>query len=366
MANCMQARSQVTIGLDLGDDYSHFFVLDAEGECTGRGRVKTTPPAFRKHFGALSSTLVVIEVGTHSPWVSEVLEECGHEVLIANPRQLRLIFASDKKSDKTDPENLARVARMDRSLLRPLKHRGRKARLALSLVRARDAAVKARTALVNHIKGAVKQYGERIRGTTARNCHSKAAESLPDDLLEIEKPLLELLENFSTTIKLYDKRIEALGEEYPETQRLRQIRGVGPLTALAFVLIIEDPSRFKKSRDVGAYLGLVPRRSQSGEQDPQLRITKAGDPFLRGLLVQSAHYILGPFGRDCDLRRHGEKIAARGGKNAKKRAVIAVARKLSVLLHRLWVTKGTYWPVREARFMAQAEVSAATTATTST
>jgi transposase len=211
--------------------------------------------------------------------------------------------------------------------------------------------------LVNHVRGSIKPFGERISGTTTKNFHKKAKDSIPEDLLKNEQPLLKLLEAVSTTIKQYDKQIEALCEEYSETKRLRQVKGVGPLTSLAFVLIIEDPKRFKKSRDVGSYLGLVPRRSQSGAQDPQLRITKAGDPFLRVLLVQSAHYILGPFGGDCDLRRHGEKIAARGGKNSKKRAVIAVARKLAVLLHRLWVTGKTYKPLREALAEPKAQTS---------
>jgi transposase len=116
------------------------------------------------------------------------------------------------------------------------------------------------------------------------------------------------------------------------------VEGVGTLTALTFVLTLEDPYRFEKSRSVGAYLGLVPATDQSGDRDPQKRISKEGDEMLRKLLVGSAHYILGPLGKDSDLRRHGERIASRGGKNAKKRAAVGVARKLSVLLHRLWVT----------------------------
>ena len=133
---------------------------------------------------------------------------------------------------------------------------------------------------------------------------------------------------------------------YPETELLRQVEGIGPLTALTFVLTLEDPSRFAKSRSVGAYLGLVPATDQSGDRDPQKRISKEGDEMMRRLLVGSAHYILGPLGSDSDLRRHGEKIASRGGKNSKKRAVVAVARKLSVLLHRLWVTGEVYEPLR--------------------
>ena len=131
---------------------------------------------------------------------------------------------------------------------------------------------------------------------------------------------------------------------YPEALLLQQISGVGPITALAFVLLVEDPRRFEQSREVGAYFGLVPRLDESSDSTPQLRITKAGDELGRRLLVSAAQYILGPFGPECDLRSHGEAIAQRGGKNAKKRAAVAVARKLAVLMHRLWIAKATYDP----------------------
>ena len=139
---------------------------------------------------------------------------------------------------------------------------------------------------------------------------------------------------------------------------MRQVEGIGPLTALTFVLTLEDPYRFEKSRSVGAYLGLVPATDQSGDRDPQKRISKEGDEMLRKLLVGSAHYILGPFGSDSDLRRHGEKIASRGGKNAKKRAAVAVARKLSVLLHSLWVSGEVYDPLHNAHRRQEQEEAA--------
>lgn len=136
-------------------------------------------------------------------------------------------------------------------------------------------------------------------------------------------------------------------EKYQHTELLRQVTGVGPVTSLAYVLTLETPLRFARSRDVGPYLGLVPDQDESGECQPQLGISKAGDRMLRKLLVGSAHYILGPFGPDCDLRRFGMKLCARGGKNAKKRATVAVARKLAVLLHRLWISGDVYEPLRQ-------------------
>jgi transposase len=159
-------------------------------------------------------------------------------------------------------------------------------------------------------------------------------------------PLVQLAEGLSACIQGYDRRIEELAsEKYGPTKLLRQVKGVGPITALAYVLTLEKPERFPKSRDVGPYLGLVPKQEDSGESQPQLGISKAGDRMLRKLLVGSAQYILGPFGPDTDLRRYGLRLCERGGKNAKKRAAVAVARKLAVLLHRLWVSGEVYEPL---------------------
>jgi transposase len=292
---------------------------------------------------------IVIEAGTHSPWASRVLEECGHEVLVANARKLRLIYSNKRKTDEIDAENLARLARVDPKLLYPLKHRGEESQAHIALIRSREALVSARTQLVNHVRGTVKSFGARLPKGPARSFHNKAAEHIPEALMPALGPILETIGSLTQRIRDYDRKLETISKErYPETELLRQVEGIGPLTALTFVLTIEDPYRFEKSRSVGAYLGLVPGKDQSGESDPQKRISKEGDEMLRKLLVSCAHYILGPFGSDSDLRRHGEKIASRGGKNAKKRAAVAVARKLSVLLHSLWMSAEIYEPLRNA------------------
>jgi len=289
---------------------------------------------------------IAIEAGTHSPWVSRVLEGCGHEVLVANARKLRLIYANKRKTDEIDAENLARLARVDPKLLYPLKHRSEDSQAHMAIIRSRDALVSARTQLVNHVRGAVKSFGGRLPKCPAVSFHNKAPEHIPEALMPALEAMLEQIGSLTRQIREYDRQLETISKEcYPETELLRQVEGVGPLTALTFVLTLEDPYRFEKSRTVGAYLGLVPARDQSGDRDPQKHISKEGDEMLRKLLVGSAHYILGPFGSDSDLRRHGEKIASRGAKNAKKRAVVAVARKLSVLLHRLWVTGEIYEPL---------------------
>jgi transposase len=347
-----KGQPQMTAGLDLGDKYSYLCLIDTQsGEVIEEGRLRTSPEAFRRRFSSEQQPLrVAIEAGTHSPWVSRLLEECGHEVLIANPRKLRLIYSNKRKTDEIDAENLARLARLDPKLLYPLKHRGEDSQAHLAIIRSREALVSARTQLVNHVRGAVKSFGARLPKCPARSFHKKAAAHIPQALWSALEPLLETIGSLTERIRDYDQQLETICQErYPETDLLRQVEGVGALTALTFVLTLDDPYRFEKSRTVGAYLGLVPARDQSGDRDPQRRISKEGDEMLRKLLVGSAHYILGPFGSDSDLRRHGFKIASRGGKNAKKRAVVAVARKLSVLLHRLWVTGEAYDPLYNTR-----------------
>jgi transposase len=350
MSDGSKQRPMATAGLDLGDKYSHLCLIDSEGgEVIEEGRLRTTPEALRRRFASERPLRIAIEAGTHSPWVSRLLEQCGHEVLVANSRKLRLIYANKRKTDEVDAENLARLARLDPKLLYPLKHRSEDSQAHMAIVRSRQALVDCRTQLVNHVRGAVKSFGARLPKCPARSFHKRVAEHVPEALLPALGPILEQIGSLTERIRQYDRKLETLSEEhYPQTELLRQVEGIGPLTALTFVLTVGDRSLFEKSRSVGAYLGLVPATDRSGERDPQKRISKEGDELLRKLLVSSAHYVLGPFGSDSDLRRHGEKIASRGGKNAKKRAAVAVARKLAVLLHRLWVTAEIYDPLHNA------------------
>jgi len=206
--------------------------------------------------------------------------------------------------------------------------------------------VESRTKLISTVRGLVKSMGARVPSCSSVGFSRKAAAEIPEELRETLQPLLRLIATLSEQIKTYDQRIDKLAtEKYMHTQLLRQVSGVGPVTALGYVLTLETPLRFARSRDVGPYLGLVPRQEDSGDSQPQLGISKSGDRMLRKLLVGSAHYILGPFGPDTDLRRFGMRLCERGGKNAKKRAAVAVARKLAVLLHRLWVSGEVYKPL---------------------
>jgi Transposase and inactivated derivatives len=334
------------VGLDLGDRFSQIAVLDVEGELVEESRVATTESALRQRFSGCGRMRIALETGTHSPWVSRVLADCGHEVVVANSRKLRLIYENRRKSDKVDALYLARLARLDPKLLAPVEHRGAAAQNDLALLRSRDALVATRTLLINHARGLVKSFGKRLPKCSSRAFQKRVAESIPQPLGPGLQTIVETIASVTEAIKQLERRVEAVAEQsYPETKLLRQVGGVGPITSLAYVLTIEDPKRFSKSRSVGPFLGLVPGRMSSGDSEPQMRITKEGDPFLRRLLVNAAHYILGPFGPDCDLRRFGLKMAARGGKNAKKRALVAVARKLAVLLHRLWRWAEIYEPL---------------------
>ena len=293
---------------------------------------------------------VALETGTHSPWISRLLSKLGHEVIVANARKVRLIGESRKKDDRLDAQTLARLARIDPGLLCPVQHRSAKAQANLTIIRARAGLVRARTALANTARGLAKSYGERLRGCNVRNLNLEKAEALSPELQQALAPLLAGLESLSAQIREYNQQIEKLAEKsYPPAALLQQVKGVGTLIALTFLLTLEDPHRFRKSRDVGCYLGLQPGRRNSGQSQPQLHISKEGDPYLRTLLVQGAQHILGPFGADCDLRRWGWKLAERGGRSGKKRAIIAVARKLAVLLHHLWVSGEVYAPLHNQR-----------------
>lgn len=351
-AKVLRGEVGVTVGLDVGDDYSHSAVLDSRGELREETRVSTTRKALTEYFSVAERLRVVLEAGTHSRWISRLLEELGHEVIVANPRRLKLIYQSDSKTDRADAECLARLGRIDARLLSPIFHRSEQAQADLSLVRSRDVLVKSRTQMVNSVRGMVKGFGGRLKKCSTASFHRQARESteLDEALKPAVMPILDMIEQLTREIARFDRMVKQIADtRYPETHRLSQPSGVGALTSLAFVLTLEDPHRFSSSRKVGSYLGLRSRKDKSGNRDPELRITKAGDSMMRRLLVGSAQYILGPFGPDCDLRRWGLKLAARGGKNAKKRAVVAVARKLAVLLHHLWVTGADYDPLRNAK-----------------
>jgi transposase len=337
--------NRMTLGVDIGDKKCRYCLLDPGGVIVAEGSFNTNRDSIRAFFADLPRVRVAFEVSAHSGWISELLNESGHEVIVANPRKVRSIYNSTRKNDRMDARKLARLARLDPELLYPIRHRSRQSRHDLILIRAREELVKTRTLLVNAVRGLVKSVGARLPASSSEYFHIKMKDLIPAEVHNSLSPLLDQIASLTRAIRGYDEAIANLAAtRYGETVLLQQVQGVGALTALTFILTIESPDRFQKSRDVGPYFGLVPKQHESGDSSPQLRITKTGDAMVRRLLVGSAHFILGPFGEDSDLRRFGLSIAERGGKNAKKRAVVAVARKLAVLLHRLWTTGEIYQP----------------------
>lgn len=344
-----------TIGLDLSDRSGLFVVIDDAGRVAREGTVALTLEGVRKVFGARQACRIAIEVGTHSPWLSRELERLGYEVIVANARQVGLIARGQKKTDRVDAETLARAARFDPQLLKPIRHRGEQAQADLALLRARKALLESRTRLVISARGMVKAVGGRLPKCSADCFAVKAKDYLPQSLRPALEPMLAAIAQLTEQVKAMTRDLRQLAKErYPETGLLTQVHGVGLICSLTYVLTLEEPARFRRSRQVGAYLGLVARERQSGEQKPQLHITKSGDVYLRSVLVQSAQHILGPYGRDSDLRRWGLKLAGTGSKMRKNKAIIAVARKLSVLLHRLWLTGEVYEPLRQERLLMAA------------
>jgi transposase len=337
----------LTCGVDVSDRYSHYCLIDSVGRVVETGRLATTEAAVQDQFTRFPACRVVLEVGTHSPWLSRLISSLGHQCIVANAYRVRLIAQSVRKNDRSDAETLARLGRIDPDLLSPVHHRTEDLQADLAVLRARDGLIGARAKLINQVRGTTKTVGVRLPIVDANAFHLKVLALIPPPLMPALAPLLTCIAGLTQQIRAMDREIVRLcRDRYPDAGVLQQVPGVGHLIALTYVLTIADPARFEHSRDVGPFLGLVPRQRDSGERSPQLGITKVGDAMLRRLLVQGAHYILGPHGPDSDLRRWGMAQVSRGGVRGKKRAIIAVARKLAVLLHRLWVTGEVYIPLR--------------------
>jgi len=340
----MRDRNAAYVGCDVGDKFTQLCAVDRTGAVIQARRVRTEKTALLQALGKFRRARVVLEAGTHSRWVEEALSGAGHEVVVANPRQIQLIWGRRKKTDRSDAMLLARLGRVDLSLVAPVHQRSRAAQTDLAVLRSRDLLVSVRTKLINHVRGLLKQFGIRVESCSTAAFARRADESISADLRPALEPVLEALRTVTDKISLHDQQVERLFDASPPARRLMEIDGVGPITSLAYTLTIEDPAKFKKSRVVASFLGLVPAKDQSGESDPQKHISKAGNPFLRRLLVQCAQRVMGAFGPDCDLRRWGLGLCARGGSAAKKRAIVAVARKLAVIMHRVWVTGRPYDP----------------------
>jgi transposase len=337
-------RAHYVIGLDLSDRTAHYAVLGPAGEdWRAEKKIQLNRESLRRYLAEYAGSLLVMEVGAHSRWVQPVIEELGLDVFVAHAASIPGITRSVNKHDRADARQLARLGRADCGLLRRTHHRSDATQSDLLLIRARAALVKSRSSLIVCARGLLKSFGERVSGGS-KSFADLALESIPPHLRSALTGLLEAINSLTEQILAYDKQIEEAATRYPVVERMRTIPCVGTLTALSFFLTVEDPQRLTRSRLAGCFCGLRPKRSQSGERDPQLGIAKTGDGYLRTLLVQCAHHLLGWSGQDCALRQWGLAVEARGGSGAKKRAIIAVARKLAVLLHRLWTSGQTFIP----------------------
>ena len=327
------------LGMDLGMKQSEICELDAAGAVEARATIPTTRAAIKRWFGKREKAEICLEAGGSSPWVDRLLRELGHDVVVVNPRRVKLIAESTLKTDKIDAEILARLLRGDRTLLRPVQHRGEETQRMRAQLRAREVLIKARTACINSVRGILRSFGYKLpKGTTEKFAKRFDEVVLPEELKGLVTPLAETVRSLSEQIKGFDGWVEQTAEAYPEVERLKQIDGVGTLSALAFVLCIEDPTRFTDSRRVGAYLGFRPRIRQSCGDPRMGRINKEGDAGVRRLLVQCAHGVLRSRA-PSELKAFGERLKEKKGR---KVAVVAVARKLGVLMHRLWTTGEAY------------------------
>ena len=342
-------KLSITVGVDLGDRWSHYCMLNEDGEVIEEGRIASTEAGIRRQFEGEPAARVAMECGTHSPWISRLLKQLGHQVIVANARKLRAISQNESKNDRADAEMLARLALSDPRLLSPLHHRSVERQRGLNLIRSRDVLVRARTMLINAVRGLAKSAGGRLPACATDYFTEHARPALPAELNKAAAPLLAEIASLTKQILHLDQEVDKLTARYPEIALLRTAPGVGPLVAAAYVLTLDRADAVSTSRAAGAFLGLRPRQSQSGDSDPEHRITKTGNIYLRRLLVQSAHYILGRFGPDSALRRWGLRLAGAGGKRAKKRAVVAVARKLAVILNCMWRRGQPYQPFPEQK-----------------
>ena len=353
MAHSTSPVSPITVGLDVGDKRTQFEAIDGARQTVRSGSFATSRAELEKTLEPFPGAKVILEAGSQSPWMSRVLRGQGFEVQVADPRRVQLISKDPRKSDRRDASMLARMGAAMPELLGDVHHRGEQAHSHLAIVRVRDLLVRMRAKAVQQVRGICKSFGLRLPSASTSGFSSKIELLVPELLKPALAPLLELANDLTRRVRAFDKLLAQVAKEhYPEVEHLQQVDGIGPVISIAFVLSIENPKRFTTSRKVGSWVGLCPRSHASGDSNPQLRISKAGDPRLRRLLLQGAHRLLGPFGADCDLRRYGLHLAARGGKAAKKRAATAVARKLAILMHRLWVTGARYEPLRNANRLA--------------
>lgn len=330
-------------GIDVHGKSSEVHLVDEGGVVSERVRIPTTEKAFRRWFGGRKRMRICIEASGLSPWVGRILAELGHEVIVANAQRVRLIAESTLKNDKVDAETLARLVRIDPGLLCPIRHRREETQRLRGMLRVRRSLVNSRTACLNTARGLLRSFGYRVPGQRPeRLARALTTGKVPEGLCGLVAPLVATALELDEKVQALDGEVIEAGRAFPEVERFQEVPGIGPLVALSYVLCIEDPSRFASRRDIPSFLGLRPRMRESAERSHFGSITRHGDAEMRRLLVQAAHGCLRSR-QDTELKRWAEQLARRIGK---KKAIVALARKLAVLLHRLWMTGEAYEPLR--------------------
>lgn len=329
-----------TIGVDVSDRTSKICVMAKDGVAR-RIVVETTCATTRAGFGEAFAKFdrswpVVFETGTHCRWMDSHLRSLGFKTFVANPAKVKLITGSNCKSDRGDARKLARLALADVGLLNPVRLRGERHQQMLRFHEARQLLMGQRTALINQIRNFAKSSGFRLPDCSTERFHDLDRSSWTAEFEQTVWPMMDMVKAVNMKLAAYDSMIGRLAEE-PEfkaqVERAMEVYGVGVVGSTALVAAIGgDVSRFGRARDVAPYLGLVPKRSQSGESDPQLGMTKAGNGLVRKVLVECANVVMKANSRDTDLKLKGLRISTRGGGISRKKAKVAVARGLAVLM----------------------------------
>lgn len=351
MEQSSQMSKRRVMAIDLGDRTS-VLAFRRSGKIVHE-TLNTGCHAFRERFSAEPRSEVFFEAGSQSHWVAWMLEDLGHVPVVVHPRSLPMNHKPTRKNDQVDADLLLECGELRPSFMTVVQLRPRALQLDMVCLRTREMLVRTRTELVSGVRSHAKLFGQPIPTSGTVAFPKRVAETLSRDLYQMLAPLVRQIEQLSAQIGKLDGKLKRMADRYPATALLRQVWGIGEQTALAFVLTLQGPERFKDARAAGAAVGLVPRQRQSGSSDPELSITKTGDTTLRWLLVLAAQRMLRKNAPDTDLKRFALRLAARGGKNSKKRAVVALARKLAVLLMALWRTGEAYEPLREAERQAR-------------
>lgn len=331
MSNC------TIIGIDLGDKKHAVVGLDDKANIVLKrwvpNKKEDLEALFRRNRGAVFG----METGTHCRWISMLCRECGCEVYVGNAHRLRSIFGNTHKNDMRDAEEIARLLNGDKRHFHPVQLRDAEHQNLVQLVKMREMVMSQRTKSAGAIRGMAKANGVRLPASDADSLHRKLADvidTLPDNLQLLLRPQIGLLEKLCETIREYDRLIRDYRNEHfrKECDLLETIPGVGPVNAAAFVAFTGDVRRFRHARDVGPYYGLTAGRDQSSSKDEPKRITKEGNEFVRHLLVNAANLIMQGRCRNTELLQFGLRVWGNRGKVAKRKAKVALARKLAVTM----------------------------------